>query len=125
MIATPTSRRLPLPLVLLAALLLAACSRGSRREVVITIRNDTCTPTTVQAAPGEQLQLVLRSEATEPREVEGIEGTQLEEVIVRAGETRTVKFTMPTRGGPQKVKCYIPGGPSTIITIESREAPAQ
>ena len=51
------------------------------------------------------------------REVEGIEGTKLNEVVVPAGRSRTLNYTVPDAAGTQKVKCYAPGGATTIIEI--------
>ena len=51
------------------------------------------------------------------RELEGIEGTRLEEVLIPAGRTRKVHYTAPKSAGTQKLKCYIPGGPATIIEV--------
>lgn len=103
-----------------AVLILSACSTGGGREVLITATDTGCSPTTIAAKPGEKLTFVVKNEARGDREIEGIEGTRLEEVIIPAGRTRNVNYTMPKEGGPQRVKCYIPGGPSTIIELQSQ-----
>src|SRR5713226_2570664 len=101
------------PMVGLAALLLAACSTSGGREVTITASDEGCSPAVVTATPGEKLTLVVKNEAKGDREIEGIEGTRLEEVIIPTGRTRNVNYTMPRTAGVQKAKCYIPGGLST------------
>jgi uncharacterized cupredoxin-like copper-binding protein len=110
------SRPFAVALALLAVAALAACSSGGGgREVQIVAHADACTPASVAASPGERLSLVVKNAAGGDREVEGIDGTKVEEVLVPNGRTRTVGLTMPSDGATQKVKCYIPGGPSTII----------
>ncbi len=102
-----------------AAFVLAACAAGGGREVTVTATDSACTPNGVDAQPGEKLTLVVKNEAKGDREIEGIEGARLPEVLIPAGRTRRVNFTMPEQGGTQKVKCYIPGGPSTIIELRA------
>ncbi|HXG36215.1 MAG TPA: hypothetical protein VNL15_04535, partial [Dehalococcoidia bacterium] len=63
---------------------------------------------------------VVKNTAKDDREIEGIEGTRLEEVIIPAGRTRTINYTMPKDGTTQKIKCYIPGGPTTIIEVHNQ-----
>lgn len=103
------------------AVLAAACSSSGSggRQVAITQRGNGCTPAAVSVTPGEKLQLVVKNEANVDYEVEGIEGTKLEEVAVPAGRTRRVGFTVPADGRMQKVKCYVPAGVSTIIEFAS------
>jgi hypothetical protein len=50
-------------------------------------------------------------------EVEGIDGTKLEEFVVHKGSTRSAGYTVPDGAGTHNVKCYVPAGPSTIITL--------
>ncbi len=113
-------------LVLLAAAALAACSSGGGgREVNIVAHADACAPTSIQAAAGERLTIVVKNEAGADREVEGVDGTKVEEVLVPDGRTRKIDFTMPSDGTAQKVKCYIPGGPSTIVELSPTGAARQ
>ena len=105
------------------ALLLAACSGegdgdgGGGRELPITVSAQGCAPERITAQPGEKLTFVVKNESSTDRELEGIEGTRLEEVLVPAGRTRNINYTMPAGGATQKLKCYLPGGPSTIIEL--------
>lgn len=102
-----------------ALLLASACSSGGGgREVPITATDDGCTPATIEAKAGEKLTFVVRNDAKSDRELEGIEGTRLEEILVPAGRTRKVNYTVPASAGAQKLKCYVPGGPSTIIELQ-------
>lgn len=104
-------------IVTLAALVLTACSSGGGREVEIVATDSECTPTSVTATAGEKLTFVIVNRANGDRELEGIEGAKLEEVLVPKGRTRKVNYTAPAAGTVQKLKCYIPGGPSTIIEL--------
>lgn len=52
-------------------------------------------------------------------EIEGIEGTNLEEVLVPEGLTRSIGYSVPEGDSISKVKCYVPGGASTIIEIRA------
>jgi hypothetical protein len=100
--------------------LFAACTSSGEggREVVITQSDDGCTPTRIDATPGEKLKLVVKNESGEDYEVEGIEGTKLEEIVVPSGKTRTPGYKVPGgEGGTYKIKCYVPSGPSTIIEV--------
>lgn len=102
------------------ATLFAACTNSGEggREVVITQSNDGCTPARIDATPGEKLKLVVKNESGEDYEVEGIEGTKLEEIVVPSGKTRTPGYKVPGgERGTYKIKCYVPAGPSTIIEI--------
>jgi|GEM_PF-1029387 len=99
--------------------LAAACATGGAggRQVTITQRPDGCTPASVSVSPGEKLQLVVNNEAKSDYEVEGIDGTKLEEVLVPEGRTRRVGYTVPSGAGLHHVKCYVPAGVSTIIEL--------
>jgi len=103
------------------AALLAACgsSGAGGREVRITQADDGCTPKVIQATAGEKLKLVVKNDSGKDYEVEGIDGTKLEEVIVPSGRTRTPGYTVPSDGGTHKIKCYMPGGVSTIIEVQA------
>lgn len=106
-----------------ACALLVACSGGGGdREVEIIAGADGCTPTSIGVERGEALTLVVKNEAGGDREVEGIDGTQLEELLVPDGRTRRLDYTMPGDSDLQKVKCYIPGGPSTVIALTTGAA---
>ncbi len=107
--------------LLLAALLLAACaaSGAGGRPVDVTQLDDGCTPTVIEAVPGEKLDLRVRNDTGKTYEIEGINGTNLEEVLVPEGRERSVGFNVPASGGTYHVKCYVPGGVSTIIEIRA------
>ncbi|TAK63036.1 MAG: hypothetical protein EPO22_06925 [Dehalococcoidia bacterium] len=97
----------------------AACtsSGAGGREVRITQKDDGCTPASISVTPGEKLKLVVKNSSSKDFEVEGIEGAQLQEVVIPEGRTRTPGFTVPSRDGVYKIKCYVPGGVSTIIEL--------
>ena len=102
----------------IATLAVACASSGAGgREVTITQRDDGCTPTRIEATAGEKLKLVVKNESGDDYEVEGIDGTKLEEVVVPKGRTRTPGYSVPDSGGTFKIKCYVPAGTSTIIEI--------
>jgi hypothetical protein len=104
-----------------AALLILGCgaSGAGGREVNITQADDGCTPTSIEATPGEKLNLVVKNDTGDIYEIEGIEGAKLEEVIVPEGRTRSIGYDVPDSGGTSKVKCYVPGGPATIIEVRA------
>lgn len=117
--------RLPVipALALLMALAFACESSGAGgREIAVTQGDDGCTPTVIEATPGEKLDLRVKNETGSTYEIEGIEGTSLEEVLVPEGRTRSVGYDVPDEGGVSKVKCYMPGGVSTIIEIRAAGA---
>lgn len=100
------------------ALIGVACSTASGgREVVITQTDADCSPSEVTAATGEKLSFVIKNEGTKDKEVEGIDGTTLQELEVPKGKTRTVSWTAPNTPTTAKLNCYVPGGASTIISI--------
>jgi hypothetical protein len=97
---------------------IAACSGGaSGREIDIVATDSGCTPVNITATAGEKLTFLMKNEAKGDRELEGVEGTRLEEVLVPAGRTRKINYTAPKQQGTQKLKCYVPGGPSTLIEL--------
>jgi uncharacterized cupredoxin-like copper-binding protein len=104
--------------------LAAACqsSGAGGRELRITQTDDGCTPTSASVTPGEKIKLVVKNESSKDYEVEGIEGTPLEEVVIPEGRTRMPGFTVPSKEGVHKIKCYVPGGPSTIIELKAGSA---
>jgi uncharacterized cupredoxin-like copper-binding protein len=99
------------------ALLALACTTGGGREVTITAEANACSPASVDVKAGEKITFVVVNHAGGDRELEGIEGTKLEEILVPDGRTRRVNFTAPKESGVQKLKCYIPNGPSTIVDL--------
>jgi len=116
-------RIVPMALVILAfAGIVAACggddSGAPRREVTITQTDDSCSPASIEATAGEKLKLVVKNEGKKDKEVEGIDGTRLEELLVPAGRTRNLNFDVPKNASTQKIKCYTPGGASTIIEVK-------
>jgi uncharacterized cupredoxin-like copper-binding protein len=110
-------------LVLAAAGLIvfaSACesSGAGGRRVEITQSDDGCTPASIAVTAGEKLNLVVKNESSSDAfEVEGIEGTKLEEFVVHKGKTRSAGYTVPSGAGTHKVKCYVPAGTSTIIEL--------
>jgi len=105
--------------VMILVTLAAACtSSGSGgREVKITQRDDGCTPTSIPVTAGEKLKLVVKNESKKDYEIEGIDGTSLQEMIVPEGRTRTPGYTVPSGAGIHKIKCYVPAGVSTVIEL--------
>jgi uncharacterized cupredoxin-like copper-binding protein len=103
----------------LATALSIACSSSGEggREILITQTDEGCTPETVEVAPGEKLKLSGKNETGGIYELEGTNGTQLEEIIVPEGRTRSVGYTVPSEAGTYDVKCYQPGGVSTIVKL--------
>lgn len=98
--------------------LLAACSGGGdARTIAVTIDEQACAPATIDAKPGERLALEVTNRASADREVEGIDGTKLNETLIPAGRSRTLHYTVPDGDGTHRLKCYQPGGPTTIIEI--------
>ncbi len=114
-------RRAIATFLVLAALFLAACaaSGAGGRPVDVTQMDDGCTPTVIEAIPGEKLDLRVKNDTGKTYEIEGIDGTNLEEVLVPEGRERSVGFNVPASGGAYHVKCYVPGGVSTIIEIRT------
>lgn len=113
--------------VLIVPLVVLACSSGNgagRTQVAITQTDEACTPATVSVAPGEALHLVVRNDGKKDHEIEGTEGTKLEELIVPAGRSRSVNYTMPNTSDTRKLKCYVPGGSTTIIQLVPGTLPA-
>jgi plastocyanin len=105
----------------LFALVAAACAESGAggREVRVTQEEDACAPTSIVVTPGEKLQFVVTNESDhDVYELEGIEGTKLEEFVVPSGKTRKSGYTVPgDANGTYKLKCYVPSGPSTIIEL--------
>lgn len=98
----------------------AACGddSGPRRTVQIVQADDGCTPASIDLKTGEAVTFEVRNDGKKDREVEGIDGTKLDEVLVPSGRTRNISYDAPSSPGTAKVKCYIPGGNSTIIELK-------
>lgn len=111
----------PLGAAMGIVLLATACSESGAggREINVTQTDNGCTPTTVGVEPGEKLQFVVKNDSEhDVYELEGIEGTKLEEFVVPSGKTRKAGYTVPDdENGTYKLKCYVPAGPSTIIEL--------
>jgi uncharacterized cupredoxin-like copper-binding protein len=103
-----------------AVTLFTACGgdSGPRRTIQIQQTDDACTPSTIDVRPKEPITFEVKNDGKKDREVEGIEGTNLEEVIVPSGRTRKVDYDAPGQEGTQKIKCYVPGGSTTIIEVK-------
>lgn len=98
----------------------AACGSddsGDRRVIQITQSDDSCSPAAIDLAQGEKVKFEVKNEGKKDQEVEGIDGTKLEELLIPSGKTRSINYTAPREPGEQKVKCYAPGGASTILTL--------
>lgn len=97
----------------------AACSSSGAggREVQIVQKDDGCTPTSISVTAGEKVKLVVKNESSHDYEIEGIEGTKFEELIIPEGKTRTPGYSVPNDAGTHRFKCYVPGGASTIIEL--------
>ncbi len=109
-------------LVAVALAFVVACSGSGAggREVQITQHDDGCAPASVEVAPGEKLKLVIKNDSThDPFEVEGTDGAKFEELNVPEGRSRSAGYTVPDSGSVHKLKCYVPGGISTIIELRS------
>ena len=88
-----------------------------RRVITITQTDGGCSPTSIALATGEKVKFEVKNDGAKDREVEGIDGTKLEEVLVPSGRTRSLDYTAPGSAGSGKIKCYIPGGATTIIEL--------
>jgi hypothetical protein len=113
------TRYLLLPCALAIAALTLACSSSGEggREILFTQTDDGCTPESVDVTPGEKLKLTGKNETSDIYELEGTNGTELEEVIIPEGRKRSVGYTVPDEEGTHDVKCYQPGGASTIVKL--------
>jgi plastocyanin len=102
-----------------AAVMLTACSNSGEggREILIVQTDEGCTPDSVPVSTGEKLKLTGQNETGNIYELEGTNGTQLEELIVPEGKSRSIGYTVPNEPGTYDVKCYQPGGVSTIVKL--------
>jgi uncharacterized cupredoxin-like copper-binding protein len=119
-------RTLVLLCLALAAAVGVACSSSGEggRPVALAQNDDGCTPASIEATAGEKLDLQVKNNTGKDYEVEGIEGTKLEEVVIPGGRDRSVGYDVPSDGGTYKIKCYVPGGVSTIIEVRAGEGGA-
>lgn len=104
----------------LVAVLLTGCSGGGdapRRTIEIIADNQACTPARIEVKAGERVAFEVKNQASGDREFEGVDGTKIEEVLIPAGRTRTIPYTVQESSTPLKVKCYIPAGPTTLIEL--------
>ncbi len=106
-------------LLLACALIGAACGGPSGRVIAVTVNDEACTPARIEVGSGERVTFEVRNDSRTDREFEGIEGTQIAEALVPAGRSRSFDYTVPTGDQSHKVKCYSPGGPTTIIELVS------
>ncbi|MFN8616627.1 MAG: cupredoxin domain-containing protein [Dehalococcoidia bacterium] len=103
-----------------ASALFAACGSddsGDRRLIQITQTDDACSPAAIDLTAGEKVKFEVKNDGKKDQEVEGIDGTKLEELLIPSGKTRSINYTAPKEAGEQKVKCYAPGGSSTILIL--------
>jgi plastocyanin len=101
-------------------------SGAGGRKVEIVQTDGGCSPGQITVTPGEKLNLVVKNESShDAYEVEGIDGTKLEEVVVHEGKSLSVGYTVPSGGGVQKIKCYVPAGTSTIIELTASGSAAE
>lgn len=102
------------------AFLFAACGGGGgeRRVIPITQTDGSCEPGTISVKAGEKVQFAITNNSGKDKEIEGIEGTKVDEVLVPSGKTRNVNYTAPGSAGTGKIQCYLPGGDTTIIQLE-------
>ena len=92
---------------------------GPRRVVQVAATDQGCTPASIALATGERVSFEVKNDAKKDWEFEGIEGTNIEEVIVPSGRSRNINYTAPSKAGTQKVKCYPPsGGAETVIELK-------
>ena len=79
----------------------AACGgdSGPRRTIKITQTDEGCTPASIDLATGEKVKFEVKNDGRKDREVEGIDGTKLEEVLVPSGRTRSLDYTAPGAAG--------------------------
>lgn len=116
-------RRFPIVIgwACIAGLFVAACGSddgAERRVILITQTDEGCTPETIDLTAGEKVKFDVKNEGKKDREVEGVDGTKLEEVLVPSGKTRSLKYSAPKSAGSGKIKCYIPGGNTVFITLK-------
>jgi uncharacterized cupredoxin-like copper-binding protein len=106
-----------------AAVLSTACGSdsGDRRVIDITQVDGSCEPASINVEPGEKVTFRVDNQSKKDKEVEGIEGAKVEEILVPSGKVRNVNYTAPKDAGTDKIKCYTPGADSTIIAVNIGE----
>ncbi len=107
-------------LAVLGLALLGACGGDddSPRRVVQIVQTDAgCSPAFIEAKAGEKLKFEVKNEGKKDKEIEGIEGADLEELLIPSGKTRSVNYSAPGKAAVEKIKCYDPSGESTIIEV--------
>lgn len=106
-------------LVALSPVALVACGSdsGNRRVIEITQTNEGCTPDSLDLKAGEQVVFKVTNKGDKARELEGINGAKLSEVLIPEGRTRNINYDAPGSAGDAALKCYIPGGNTTIIKL--------
>lgn len=100
---------------------LAACGggdSGERRVIEIVQADGACSPVSIDLSGGERVTFRVVNQGKKDQEIEGIDGTKLEELLVPAGKTRSIDYTAPKDESVRKLKCYTPGGPATIIELK-------
>jgi len=90
---------------------------GDRRVIQLSQTDERCTPATIDVAAGEKVTFEVTNDGNKDAEIEGIDGMRLEELLVPSGKTRSQSWTAPGSAGVQKLKCYVPGGQSTIVAV--------
>ena len=107
--------------LLVVGLLGAACGGQSGKDEVrvlqIEAQQGGCTPTALAVEAGERVSFEVTNNANQDRELEGIDGTKVEEVLIPKGKTRAIPFTVPKDATTLRLKCYSPAGPATIIEV--------
>ncbi len=103
--------------VLVVPVLIACGDSGSGRQIQVTQTDDGCTPEAIDLQTGEHVTFVVKNDGDKDHEVEGINGTKLDEVLVPSGRTRNIGYGAPNEAGTATIKCYIPGGSTTLITL--------
>lgn len=115
------SRYRTLALIFITAVItpfVVACGGGgARRSIPITQTDDGCTPASISLTAGEKVTFAVKNDGKKDREIEGIDGTAISELLVPSGRTRTIDYTAPSAAGTGKIKCYIPAGNTTIIEL--------
>ncbi len=116
-------------MTVLAAVLLmvVGCTGGTpgeERVLQIMAEQDGCTPDALAVSAGERVRFEVTNKSDQDREIEGIEGMKVEEVLIPKGLTRNIPYTVPTEATLLKLKCYSPAGPSTIIEVRVTDGAA-
>lgn len=113
---------LAIAFLLMATLGFTACgdddaAGGDRRLVRIVQQDDACTPSRIELKVRDRVSFEVVNQSKADQEIEGEDGTKLEELLVPAGKTRVVNFNAPDKAGTGTIKCYRPGGQTTMIQL--------